>query len=116
MRRSVSWFFSLFLAAAVTAGVRLDCKLAAESQANDIERLQSQGPLIVSAINLFFADERRYPSTLDEITPEYLSTMPEADVVGWQYAHSSTGFALWIHLPQARLEFDSRQRQWTVDL
>jgi hypothetical protein len=54
------------------------------------------GILMAQALNAFYADNHRYPTALEELTPIYLVKIPDdpQSPGGWLYKLSSEGFTL----------------------
>ena len=54
------------------------------------------GILMAQALNAFYADNRAYPTALEELAPKYLAKVPDdpQSSGGWLYKLTSDGFAL----------------------
>ncbi len=68
--------------------------IGSESSPDAITR--KNGVLMARALNAYYIDKHVYPTTLEELAPKYLATIPDEPQSpgGWLYKLTSTGFAL----------------------
>ena len=83
---------SIYLVAAVLVGA---------VHGHRINGAQARGQYLVSAIKAFHAQNDRYPESLNELVPQYATSIPAAAFGGFQYSNSAKNgpFFFFVTLP-----------------
>ncbi|MEN8150813.1 MAG: hypothetical protein ABFS86_13400 [Planctomycetota bacterium] len=69
------------------------------SEQADLDETRRRGDRIVSALESYRTTEGEYPTTLEELTPDYLPEIPTPTwgLRTWVYEHLTDGFGLAVH-------------------